>query len=159
MQEAPPGDPPDVATDVREAELAAVRLLGRREHGRTELARKLVGKGHPPEVVRAVIEQLAERELVSDMRFVETFARTRIDRGHGPLKIRAELRERGIDDSLVDDVLTETGEFWREQAERARDKRFGADVPTSRANWTRQARFLSQRGFPSDVIYRVLGSE
>ena len=81
----------------------------------------------------------------------------RSERGQGPLRIRAELRERGVTDVLVDEVLTTTSEFWLERANRARAKRFGEAVPTSRDEWNRQARFLAQRGFPSDLIYRALG--
>lgn len=132
-------------------------MLGHREHGRLEIARKLRAKGHSAEVVDAVVTRLVALELISDVRFAEGFVRSRLQRGQGPLRIRADMRHRGIDDQLVDDVLTETGEFWQRQAEQARQKRFGEARPGERTTWNRQARFLSQRGFPSDVIYRVLG--
>ena len=141
----------------RMVENAAVRLLGHREHGRLELARKLIGKGHARDVVDVVVGRLAELELVSDERFAEVFIRSRVAKGQGPLRIRSELRDRGIEDRLVDEVLTETGAYWRDCAERARCKRFGDADPDSRDTWARQARFLSQRGYPGDVIYRVLG--
>jgi SOS response regulatory protein OraA/RecX len=41
--------------------------------------------------------------------------------------------------------------------ERARSKRFGAGLPATRDDWNRQARFLAQRGYPADLIYRALG--
>jgi regulatory protein len=141
----------------RNVESVAVRMLGHREHGRREIVRKLRAKGHPAQVVEEVVARLVELELVSDVRFAEAFVRSRLRRGKGPLRIRADMRQRGIDDPLVDDVLTETGEFWRRQAEQARQKRFGEALPQERSSWSRQARFLSQRGFPADVIYRVLG--
>jgi len=132
-------------------------MLGRREHGRMEIARKLRAKGHPADVVDEVVARLVELELISDVRFAEGFVRSRLQRGQGPLRIRAQMRDRGIDDQLADDILTETGEFWQCKAEQAREKRFGKGHPSERTTWGRQARFLSQRGFPGDVIYRVLG--
>ncbi len=142
---------------LREAQSAAVRLLSSREHARVELARKLVGKGHSRDVVDAALERLEELELLSDERFAESFVRSRVDRGHGPLRIRADLRSRGVDESIIDTVLMATDDYWRDHAELARQKRFGPVPPDGRDTWTRQARFLAQRGFPSDVIYRVLG--
>jgi regulatory protein len=132
-------------------------MLSHREHGRKEIVRKLRAKGHPADVVDEVVARLVELELISDVRFAEAFVRSRLQRGQGPLRIRADMRHRGIDDPLVDDVLTETREFWQRQAERAREKRFGEVPPGERTTWNRQARFLSQRGFPADVVYRVLG--
>ena len=146
-----------VSTAHRNVESVAVRMLGHREHGRTEIARKLRAKGHSADVVDEVVARLVELELISDERFAEGFVRSRLRRGQGPMRIRADMRHRGINDQLVDDVLTETGEFWQRQAEQAREKRFGEAHPSERSTWSRQARFLSQRGFPADVIYRVLG--
>ena len=56
-----------------------------------------------------------------------------------------------------DEVLTQSTDYWLGLAERARRKKFGGPAPASRDDWNRQARFLAQRGFPADLIYRVLG--
>ncbi len=141
----------DVARDT------AIRLLTRREHSTDELRRKLKRRGYGAETIDEVVTRLRSSELVSDARFAESFVRVRSERGQGPLRIRAELRERGVTDPLVDEVLTTTSEFWLERANRARVKRFGEAAPASRDEWNRQARFLAQRGFPSDLIYRALG--
>ncbi len=146
-----------VTSAAHRIESVAVGMLGRREHGRMEIARKLRAKGHPADLVDEVVARLVEFELVSDVRFAEGFVRSRLQRGQGPLRIRAQMRERGIDDQLVEDILTETSDFWQRKAEQAREKRFGKAHPSERTAWSRQARFLSQRGFPGDVIYRVLG--
>jgi regulatory protein len=135
----------------------AVRLLTRREHSTDELRRKLKRRGYGHATIDEVVTTLRSSELVSDARFAESFVRVRSERGQGPLRIRAELRERGVTDALVDEVLTTTSEFWLERAHRARVKRFGEAAPATRDDWNRQARFLAQRGFPADLIYRALG--
>ena len=149
-------DPGDVQRDVR---IAAVRLLARREHTKEELRRKLTRRGHPQACVESVVAALDDASYVSDARFAEGFVRVRAERGQGPLRIRAELRERGVADALADEVLTETGEYWLGRAQAARRKRFGAAVPTDRGDWNRQARFLAQRGYPSDLIFRALSGD
>jgi regulatory protein len=135
---------------------AALALLARREHSAVELNRKLIGRGFAAPDITSAIATLEARGWLSNERFVEAYVRSRIARGHGPLKIRAELRERGIEDALADASLTETSSFWTARAAAARSKRFGDEPPPDRHAWTRQARFLAQRGFPADLIYRVL---
>jgi regulatory protein len=143
----------------REVRIAAVRLLAHREHTREELRRKLTRRGHAASCVEAVIAALDDASYVSDARFAEMFVRVRAERGQGPLRIRAELRERGVAESLADEVLTETADYWLTHARAARRKRFGDGTPSERNEWNRQARFLAQRGYPSDLIFRALSDQ
>jgi regulatory protein len=147
----------DPADELRAARIAAVRLLARREHSKDELRRKLKRRGHPDATIETVVMTLSEAAYVSDARFADSFVRVRSERGQGPLRIRAELRQRGVEETLADELLTETADFWIERARSARRKRFGDAVPETRNDWNRQARFLAQRGFPADLIYRALG--
>ncbi len=138
---------------------AAVRMLALREHAAGELAQKLSKKGHTSEVIDWVIDELQRLDLQSDERFVDSFFRGRLTKGHGPVRIRHDLSQKGIAESLVEEVLTQQAEFWMELAEQVRAKRFGEQLPVGDSSaWTAQARFLARRGFPSDLIYRVLGS-
>ena len=41
---------------------------------------------------------------------------------------------------------------WRELADRARRKKFGDGAPRDFRSWSRQARFLQQRGFTREQI-------
>ena len=95
---------------------------------------------------------------MSDARFAESFVRVRSERGQGPLRIRAELRERGVTDVLVDEVLTDHGGVL---AERARNRaRANVSVTWRRRRATTGiVRPASWRNvaIPSDLIYRVLG--
>jgi regulatory protein len=137
---------------------SAVRSLSQREHGRRELERKLAGKGHDPVLVERVMAYLLEHDLQSDARFAEGFIRSRVQRGYGPMKIRQELSARGIGERDLEDQLTEPSEYWAAIAETGLSKKFGR-VPADRDDWAAQARFLARRGFPSDLIYRVLGPQ
>ncbi len=113
---------------------AAIRLLARREHSTDELRRKLKRRGHDAGDHRSRSSpHCVSPQSVSDERFAESFARVRSERGQGPLRIRSELRERGVTDVLVDEVLTTTSEYWLERAQRARGKRFGDGAARQRA--------------------------
>src|SRR5689334_5576587 len=77
-------------------ELTALRLLARREHSVEELRHKLLRRGYAATPVETVVRQLANRRLISDVRFAGALVRTRSARGYGPVRIRAELRRQGI---------------------------------------------------------------
>ncbi len=142
----------------RQAYDRALRYLGHREHSEKELLSKLCARETTVSLAQQVLEELKTLDLQSDHRFAESLVRSRVGRGKGPVLIRQELVRKGIGDELVDEVMTLPGEYWIEIATQAREKRFGASLPEDRGDWSRQARFLARRGFPSDLIYRVLGN-
>jgi len=144
---------------LRKAMDSAVRMLGMREHSAFELKGKLKAKGHAGDVIDAVLAKLRELDLQSDDRFTEVFVRSRLAKGQGPMRIRHDLGQKGVSELLLEEALSQPAEFWLEVAEQARNRRFGEALPEGDGDvWNTQARFLSRRGFPSDLIYRILGS-
>ena len=131
-------------------------MLARREHSERELARKLASRGYDESIIGETIEGLVADGLLSNARFVESFVHSRFQRGQGPLKIRAELRERGIDDAAIDDCLEAYAGQWPELADQVREKKFGASLPGDFRERSRQMRFLQQRGFDAEQIRSVL---
>lgn len=127
-------------------------FLARREHSELELARKLATRGYAADVVEATLAALVADHLLSNARFAEAFVHSRIQRGSGPQKIRAELRERGIPDELIDASLEAHADSWRDLAREVREKRFGLAQPRDFRERSRQMRFLQQRGFSSEQI-------
>ena len=140
----------------------ALRLLGRREHGRVELQAKLTARGCPRSVAAEVLENLQDNGAQSDERFAAALVRRRIERGYGPLYIRAELKDRQVDEGLAEDALNQRPAYWSEVAARALAKKFpnrdegDSAVTVKGASYAAQARFLSRRGFPAELIYRLL---
>jgi regulatory protein len=141
------------------AEDAALRLLASREHTRAELDRKLADRGHAAEVVTAVLDDLAQRGLQSDERYTEQYVALRTRKGYGPLRIRAELAERGIPATLIEDWLDPRDPDWRENLREVARSKFGERAPEDRRDMARRVRFLEYRGFPQDLIRRLLLDE
>jgi len=106
--------------------------------------------------VEAVLDGLAQRRLQSDARYAEQYVEPRATRGYGPVRIRAELRERGIDAAVIDEWLDERDPVWRERLAEVARKRFGASGPADFRERARRARFLEYRGCGADLIRRVL---
>jgi regulatory protein len=128
-------------------------LLARREHSRLELTRKL-RRRYPLDELEAALEALASEGLLSEPRFALAFARERMLRGYGPLRIVAELGERGVSEataaSALQEVCEEEGVDWRLQAQAALHKKFGIEaLPADYTERARCLRFLNYRGFPA----------
>ena len=150
----PPAE--DSAEACQQPYATALRFLARREHSELELRHKLIGRNFSDAVADAVVMQLVDQGLLSDQRFAEVYARGRFKRGYGPLRIRAELSERGVSSDLTQQMLAGLSRFWVESASRQRSKRFGCQMPIDYRERARQMRFLQQRGFTADQIQAVL---
>ncbi len=142
--------------DARAARAAALDALARRDYAGEELRRKLLDKGYDSAVVSALLEALGAEKLVDDRRYVEHFIAYHAARGQGPVRIRAELRKAGPQGLLIEECL---GAFpdWILHLQKARQKKFGAELPNNYADKQRQARFLGYRGFTSAQIRSALG--
>jgi regulatory protein len=105
------------------------------------------------------VTALAAEGLVSDERFIEALLHVRRVRGYGPLYIRRELEEKGIDCAVVEQWLDAASHDWLDDLRRVRDKKFGGRKPASLAERAKQTRFLQSRGFTHEQIRQVLGSD
>ena len=135
----------------------ALKLLARREHTRGDLACKLVARGAATDAIERVLDALEAQGILSEERFIEQYVVSRLDRGHGPRRIREELRRRGIGDVAANEAVGQDDGFWSGRASRVRSRRFGEAMPADCREWVRQARFLERRGFTTEQIRSVLG--
>jgi regulatory protein len=149
---------PDKATSAAAVRIAAVEQLARRDFASGELAAKLVEKGYAPEVVAAVVAELAAEGVVNDERYASNYVAYHAGRGQGPQRIRQDLRALGVDAALIESAL-ESGPDFRVLARQVRVRKFGAEPPEAWAEQARQARFLQYRGFSSDHIRFAIGPD
>ena len=143
--------------DERTVRTAALALLAGRDFARNELAQRLLRRGYPAAIVTTVVEGLAAQRLLSESRFVEQFIRQHAGRGHGPVRIRVELRERGVAQGDIEEGLAAATEDWAGIARETRRKRFGLSPPGDYRERARQARFLQYRGFSAEQVRAALG--
>lgn len=82
------------------------RLLSGRDHGATELERKMKAKGFSSSVIEPVLDELKSKGFLSDLKYAEKFAH---DKHHlnqwGPRKIEAALFKKGIPRQVTQKVL------------------------------------------------------
>ena len=164
----------------------ALRALARREHSSKELRLKMRRRGITEPAVDEILGKLQQEGLQSDERFTEIFVRSRMERGQGELRIRADLRNKGIIEADANRFFPQDDFDWNERAADVLRRRFlrrsiellaqyqtpdetmsdeeprseresAADLYTERRKLNaRMARFLASRGFSSAVSRRAI---
>ena len=130
-------------------------LLARREHSVVELERKLRAREFDDDAIATVIDGLRRDRLLSDERFVEAYVHQRGNAGVGPIKIGYELKQKGVDDCLIEAHVDPRDAAWDESMMQQRVRRFGEVIPDDYAARMKQARFLQNRGFSPAAVMRL----
>jgi regulatory protein len=156
-------------------------LLARREHSRLELRTKLQNRFRKRlktshfhstsdsisdsiskaviesriEAIQVQIDRLTDEGLQSDYRLAGSVIRSRSSRGHGPVKIGGELRQKGVNDVVISDAFREENIDWFEKIREVSHRKFGHDLPANSAERAKRGRFLQQRGFSWDQIQSI----
>ena len=133
----------------------AMNLLARREHSANELIQKLKQRDFEQNEILRAIEELQADNLQSDARFAESFINQRVNAGYGPIRIRHELRQKGVAEELVDAILEHFDGKWQELMLQQKIRKFGAEIPDEYAQKMKQARFLQNRGFSPESVMRL----
>jgi regulatory protein len=131
--------------------------LARREYAEGELRARLATRDFAPEDIEAAIAGLVSDGLVSDERFAEGFVASRVRNGKGPVRIRMELKQRGVDMDTIRAYLDDAGFDWHSLAREVRVRKYGEAQPKEFEEKARQMRFLEYRGFTGEQISRAVG--
>ena len=134
----------------------ALGLLARREHSATELKRKLQQKGYASAAIDAGLSPLLLDGSVSDRRFTEAYVNMRMNRGYGPMRILAELRERGIPAELAHEYLNQETLDWYAVLNRQYLKKYAGAPVTDHQDKSKRIAYLQARGFRLDLIFDVI---
>lgn len=132
-----------------------IRLLTRREHSRRQLQEKLAQRGYPSSQTLPIIDELAAKDWQSDLRFGQSYARHRIKQGIGPVKITAELYQRGVVGIDLQPILADIADDWQEVMVQTYRKKYQTPAQNKRQQASRM-RFLQQRGFADEMIINYL---
>jgi regulatory protein len=137
--------------DLRER---ALRLLARREHSRAELVRKLGQAGFAQNEIDPLLDEFEEKNWLSDRRFAESYVADHRARA-GSVKLAYDLRQRGVDDGIIQAILSENRDSELERARAVWRKKFGA-VPANATEKAKQMRFMQSRGFNMELTREVI---
>lgn len=136
-------------------EMRALRYLARREYSRMELEKKLVSSSPAtaPAEVSDLLDKLEQRGFLSARRVVEQVIQMRRHK-FGSQRIVHELKQKGIDEHLINDALPDLKETELAAAYDVWRKKFNVS-PTNIKERSKQTRFLLNRGFSMTVIHQI----
>lgn len=137
-------------------EIRALRYLAQREYSRLELEQKLSThvRSSTPDELAIVLDKLEQNGFLSAQRVVEQIIRMRRSK-FGSQRIIYELKEKGIDEHLINSVLPALKETELDAAIKIWRKKFGI-TPNNGEERGKQIRFMMSRGFSTEVIQQVL---
>ncbi|MDA0824332.1 MAG: regulatory protein RecX [Proteobacteria bacterium] len=115
-----------------------------------------MAKGFPTHLIEDELARLVEEQLQDDNRFAESYIRYRAGSGYGPVKIKIELNQRGVEESTTRAAMDRLAIDWSERSRAAWLKKFGGAANDFKER-AKHARFLQYRGFTSDQISVLLG--
>ncbi len=136
----------------------ALRYLSRREYSQQEMSEKLVSKGIERIIADAITKELVHDNLINDVRFTQELVRVRMIRGYGPLKIKFELKQRGVSEEMASQCLSDIEVDWASHARLALERKFRQQPVEDYKEWAKRANYLRGRGFTSEHVQRSLGS-
>ncbi len=145
----------------KSAETVALSYISYRDRSRLELRQHLEKKEYSPEEIEVCLKNLEEWGLLDDENFCRKYIRYSKEKQRGPVRIRADLREKGLDGQIIEACMDE--EYSREEelaAARDLAERMLAnekEKPLDERMAGRIARCLISRGFSGHVVFTVLG--
>ncbi|EOG0099294.1 recombination regulator RecX [Neisseria gonorrhoeae] len=131
----------------------AMDILSRQEVSRIGLKRKLAPHAESEEELENVLNEFAERNWQSDLRYAEAYIRSK-SRKHGSLRLKQALAQQGIDEETSRNLLPDRSSE-KQAAIAVLSKKFkhpAADLKEKQ----KQARFLAYRGFDADTVQTAL---
>jgi regulatory protein len=143
------------------AQAIALQYLATRPRTAHEVQQKLRQRGVVDEVVAQVMERLHARGALNDAAYAHAYLTTRLaTRGHGPQRLRHDLRRRGIHREDIEEALQQglTAEDVLAAARTLAAKRWPrlADVVDPAKRRKKLADFLHRHGFPFETVQQVV---
>lgn len=135
---------------------AAIQLLSRRDHGQYELYQKLALKRYEEADIEAAINFCLDHNYLDDLRYAKSQIRQHVYRGHGERRIRQELAQKRVAESVVDEAMMEEPQDWFELARMAAEKKFKGIKAKDQKEYAKQVRFMQYRGYSFDQISYAL---
>ena len=159
----------------KSAESMALNYISYRDRSFLEMRTYLEKKNFSSEEIEGCLENLTDWGLLDDESFCRKFIRHSKDKERGPIRIRYDLRHKGIDQEIIDrcmeeelspeeemeialaigeKILSAEGKGASDPGES--DERGGPDPILDQKLKGKIARRLASRGFSGQVTYAVI---
>ncbi|KGE17453.1 regulatory protein RecX [Paenibacillus wynnii] len=147
-----------LADERQRAYVEGLRYLGHKPRTAQEMARRLRQKEIGETIIAETLQRLQREQYIDDPLYAKQWAEQRItNQRKGKMWIRQELREKGIDKSLIAEALDDiTPEQEQQSALLSARKKWNlirGEVPDKRR---KTGAYLMRRGFSGEMVRQVL---
>ncbi len=143
---------------LKKARSGVLRLLTYRDRSVSEVKEYLLRKSYPADIRELVIEEMIGYGYLDDRRFAANLISYRKAGGHGLLRVRYEMQQKGVKRQIIDELIDEN--FDQDQDLVKIKELLKKREPLSGAvdqRWiNRQASFLKRRGFQDTLIIEAI---
>ncbi|WP_248548830.1 MULTISPECIES: regulatory protein RecX [Paenibacillus] len=149
-----------VADERQRAYVEGLRYLERKPRTAMEMTRRLRQKEIGETIIAEVVQRLQEERLLDDPLYAKQWAEQRIaNQRKGKMWIRQELREKGIDKTLISEALENiTPEQELESALETGRKKWNLIRGEASDKRRKTGAFLMRRGFSGDMVRQVINT-
>ena len=145
---------------VSELYTRAIKLLSNRPFSTPELKKKLLQHTSEESLVRSVLDRLISYGYLDDRKFIEGYIQSRRGSKHyGRQRIELELRFKGLDPSLVAEMLEQFYPPDVDQLElrgALEKKLLGLSPPMDAKKVAKLYNYLLRQGFSREAVYREI---
>jgi len=145
--------------DYKDALRRAAALCSRQEQCSGHIREKLRSWNTDPDVADRVILKLHEEKFLDDRRYSKFYVRDKFKLNRwGKIKITAMLRQKGIQEPIIQDALMQINddEYQQVCADLIHTKSASLHEKNHFTRKGKLFRFAASRGFESDLIHRIL---
>ncbi|MFT4929542.1 MAG: regulatory protein [Phenylobacterium sp.] len=128
----------------------ALAWLGRQEYHLAKFRQKLKDKEASEEDIERIVSEFTECDWLSEQRYCEYFVRSRITKGQGKIRIRADGQQKRLDKDCLHQALDEAEVDWFEQALATYERKYGDKPIADAKEKAKRMRFMQYRGFNMD---------
>ncbi len=146
-------------SDLSPAQDYALRLLSYRERSRQEVQARMERKGFQRDVIEKILRYLESQKYLDDKRFAELWTHNRLKRRYGKGRVILELREKGVNQEIIDEVVKKTYSTVDEigmALDLVKRKGYNLESAEDQRALRRASGFLRRRGFSFSIIREVM---
>ncbi|WP_313639255.1 RecX family transcriptional regulator [Paenibacillus sp.] len=149
-----------VADERQRAYVEGLRYLERKPRTAMEMTRRLRQKEIGETIIAEVVQRLQQERFLDDPLYAKQWAEQRItNQRKGKMWIRQELREKGIDKTLISEALENVSpEQELESALQTGRKKWNLIRGEATDKRRKTGAFLMRRGFSGDMVRQVINT-
>lgn len=147
--------------DVNSGRNYVFRLIKFRMRSELEIRNKLRSKHYDTAIIEELISYFKDLGYINDREFARSWISNRLNKPLGLKVIRWELKEKGLDQDIIDELLHEkkstlnesamVEELARRQLDRLKRKKEPADKIKQKLYY-----YLARRGFSGDTVMEIV---